>query len=227
MEKSEAIQIVQKYYSYNPELLKEMLEDIEKVHNRKFCFFEFISVEGLLIRNTSYKRAKLGELIEIDSTDWKYHGYKAVVEKKRFGMVECYIPNVERVRLRLNPNSIKFIPQEEKKKLNVKVGDLVLIKESRYRPRYEEGDFFKVVWKGAKYVRVIPKNPRFHIHVDQYATGGRPGDEIKEFADKDYGKIYRESVYSIDIPITELIDPIDRYGEERGSLVKGMDYLGF
>ncbi len=225
MEKESAIITVKDHFSYNQEVLNEILQDIESF-NRKWCFFEFYGSKQILIQEVNYKKVKIGEMIEINSPGWKFHGHRVVVDKKRSGMVECYIPNDIRTRLKISASSVKFISQEKKEKLDVKVGDLVLITEARFRPRYEEGDVFKVVWKGAKYVRVVPKNAKFEVIVDRWGFGGRPGDNMKEFADKEGRKVYRESVYSIDIPITHLKSVRDYYGEEMGGLLGDLDGIG-
>ena len=232
MEKESAIITVKDHFSYNQEVLNEILQDIESF-NRKWCFFEFYGSKQILIQEVNYKKVKIGEMIEVNSPGWKFHGHRVVVEKKRNGMVECYVPNDIRTRLKITASSVKFISQEKKEKLNVKVGDLVLITEARFRPRYEEGDVFKVIWKGAKYVRVVPKNPKFEVSefplkLDQMSKidRWRPGDDIKEFADKAGRKVYRESVYSIDIPITHLKSVRDYYGEEMGGLLGDLDGIG-
>ncbi len=225
MDQESAIITVKDHFSYNQEVLNEILQDIESF-NRKWCFFEFYGSKQILIQEVNYKKVKIGEMIEINSPGWKFHGHRVVVDKKRSGMVECYIPNDIRTRLKISASSVKFISQEKKEKLDVKVGDLVLITEARFRPRYEEGDVFKVVWKGAKYVRVVPKNAKYELAIDQWSAGGRPGDNMKEFADKEGRKVYRESVYSIDIPITHLKSVRDYYGEEMGGLLGDLDGIG-
>jgi hypothetical protein len=225
MEKESAIITVKDHFSYNQEVLNEILQDIESF-NRKWCFFEFYGSKQILIQEVNYKKVKIGEMIEINSPGWKFHGHRVVVDKKRSGMVECYIPNDIRTRLKISASSVKFISQEKKEKLDVKVGDLVLITEARFRPRYEEGDVFKVVWKGAKYVRVVPKTPKFEVTIRLYHVDVRPGDNTMEFADKSARKVYRESVYSMDIPITHLKSVRDYYGEEMGGLLGDLDGIG-
>ncbi len=225
MEKESAIITVKDHFSYNQEVLNEILQDIESF-NRKWCFFEFYGSKQILIQEVNYKKVKIGEMIEINSPGWKFHGHRVVVDKKRSGMVECYIPNDIRTRLKISASSVKFISQEKKEKLDVKVGDLVLITEARFRPRYEEGDVFKVVWKGAKYVRVVPKTPKFEVTIRLYHVDVRPGDNTMEFADRSAKKVYRESVYSIDIPITHLKSVRDYYGEEMGGLLGDLDGIG-
>lgn len=224
MEKSKAIEIIRDKFSYNPDLLQELLDDIENVGNRKYVFFEFYSSESIIVNEIIYKRVKLGELIQINSPGFKYHGTEVVVEKKRNHSIECYIPNNERVRIRITPSSVRFIPQPDKKKLEVSEGDLVIIKDAKFRPRYEEGDLFRVVWKGNKYVRVVPKNPRFEVY-QLSGSSKRIGDTAREMIDKK--SYYTISVYQMDIPLTELQDPNERYGEKMGSLVKGLDSIGF
>jgi len=225
MDKDSAIITVKDHFSYNQEVMNEILQDMESL-NRKWCFFEFYGSKQILIQEVNYKKAKIGEVIEVNSPDWKFHGHRVVVEKKRNGMVECYVPNDLRIRLKISARSVKFISQEKSEKLDVKVGDLVLISEARFRPRYEEGDVFKVIWKGAKYVWVVPKTPKFEVRIDLYDVGGRPGDNTKEFADKAGRKVYRESVYSMDIPITHLQSVQDYYGEEMGGLLGDLDGIG-
>ena len=225
MDKESAIITVKDHFSYNQEVLNEILQDIESF-NRKWCFFEFYGSKQILIQEVNYKKVKIGEMIEINSPGWKFHGHRVVVDKKRSGMVECYIPNDIRTRLKISASSVKFISQEKKEKLDVKVGDLVLITEARFRPRYEEGDVFKVVWKGAKYVRVVPKTPKFEVTIRLYHVDVRPGDNTMEFADKSARKVYRESVYSMDIPITHLKSVRDYYGEEMGGLLGDLDGIG-
>ena len=225
MDKESAIITVKDHFSYNQEVLNEILQDMESL-NRKWCFFEFYGSKQILIQEVNYKKVKIGEMIEINSPDWKFHGHRAVVEKKRNGMVECYVPSDLRTRLKLTASSVKFIPQEKKEKLDVKVGDLVLITEARFRPRYEEGDVFKVIWKGAKYVRVVPKTPKFEVMIRLNHVDVRPGDNTMEFADKSARKVYRESVYSMDIPITHLKSVRDYYGEEMGGLLGDLDGIG-
>jgi len=225
MDKASAIITVRDHFSYNEEILNEILQDIESF-NRKWCFYEFVTSKVTLIRETNYKRAKIGEKIQIDSQGWKYHGAQVVVEKKRFGMVECYVPGDDKVRLKINPSSIRFTPQMKKEKISYKVGDLVLIAESRFRPRYEDGDVFRIVWKGAKYVRVEPRNPRCKIHTDKDQVGGRPGDNIREYADFEGRKVFRESVYSMDIPNDKLQPVKEYYGEEMGGLLGDLDCIG-
>jgi len=225
MDKDSAIITIKDHFSYNQEVLNEILQDMESL-NRKWCFFEFYGSKQMLIQEVNYKKVKIGEMIEINSPDWKFHGHRAVVEKKRNGMVECYVPSDLRTRLKLTASSVKFIPQEKKEKLDVKVGDLVLITEARFRPRYEEGDIFKIVWKGAKYVRVVPKTPKFEVRIRLNHVDVRPGDNTMEFADKSARKVYRESVYSMDIPITHLKSVRDYYGEEMGGLLGDLDGIG-
>ncbi len=225
MDKDSAIITVRDHFSYNEEVLNEILQDIE-AFNRKWCFYEFITSKVMLINEVNYKRVKIGEKIQIDSAGWKFHGAQVVVEKKRFGLVECYIPNDTRVRLKITPSSIRFLPQEKKEKINYKVGDLVLITEGRFRPRYEEGDIFKIVWKGAKYVRVEPKTPRGKITVDPNQIGGRPGDGTREWADIESRKIFRECVWSMDIPHDKLQPVKEYYGEEMGGLLGDLDCIG-
>ena len=226
MDKDSAIITVKDHYHYNEEIMNEILQDIE-AFNRKWCFFEFVSSKVHLIREINYKRAKIGERILIDSPTWKFHGIEAVVDKKRFGQLECYIPNDATVRLKLTPSSIRFLPQEKKEKISYKVGDLVLITEPRFRPRYEEGDTFRIVWKGAKYVRVEPRSPRGRVLTDHFHTGRKPGDNIKEYADLEGRRIYRESVYSMDIPHDKLLPAKAYYGEEMGGLIGDLDGIGF
>lgn len=225
MDKDSAIITVKDHYHYNEEVMNEILQDMEEL-NRKWCFYEYVTSKIMLIREVNYKKVKLGEKVHIDSPGWKFHGTEAVVEKKRFGQLECYIPNDATVRLKLTPSSIKFLPQEKKEKISYKVGDLVLITEPRFRPRYEEGDTFRIVWKGAKYVRLVPRNPRGKIRTGQFQTGDKPGDNIREYTENNT-RIYRESVYSMDIPHDKLLPAKAYYGEEMGGLIGDLDGIGF
>jgi hypothetical protein len=226
MDKDSAIITVKDHFHYNEEVMNEILQDME-AFNRKWCFYEFMVSKKMLISEVNYKKVKIGEKFQIDSPGWKYHGFQAVVEKKRFGLVECYVPNDTSIRLKLTPSSIRFLPQEKKEKISYKVGDLVLITEPRFRPRYEEGDTFKIVWKGAKYVRVEPRNPKGKIIRDHFHTGKKPGDNIREYADLEGRKVYRECVYSMDIPHDKLQPVKEYYGEEMGGLLGDLDGIGF
>ena len=223
MDKDKAISIIKEHFSYNEEVMNEILQDVD-AYNRKWCFFEFISSDTILINEINYKRSKIGDTILINSPGWKYHGYLAVVEKKRSGRVECYVSNNPGVTLKVGCGSVRFVTQEKKERINVSVGDLVIIEENRFRPRYDEGDVFKVVWKGAKYVRVVPRNPRYKIHVYASRSGKRPGDTIREYAGEN--SIYKESVYSLDIPIDKLQPAKAYYGEEMGGLLGDLDSIG-
>jgi hypothetical protein len=226
MDKDSAIITVKDHFNYNEEVMNEILQDIE-AFNRKWCFFEFISSKVNLIREINYKKVKIGEKIRIDCPEWKFHGMEAVVDKKRFGQLECYIPNDATIRLKLTPSSIRFLPQEKKEKISYKVGDLVLVTEARFRPRYEAGDIFKIVWKGAKYVRVVPRNPKGKLLIDHFHASKKPGDNIREYADLEGRKVYRECVYSMDIPHDKLPPVKEYYGEEMGGLLGDLDGIGF
>jgi hypothetical protein len=225
MDKDSAIITVKDHFSYNEEVMNEILQDLD-AFNRKWCFYEFITSKVMLINEVNYKKVKIGEKIQIDSAGWKFHGAQVVVEKKRFGQLECYIPNDATVRLKLTPTSIRFLPQEKKEKILYKVGDLVLVTEPRFRPRYDEGDTFKIVWKGAKYVRVEPRNPKCKLLTNHLHAGKKPGDNIREYADLEGRRIYRESVYSMDIPHDKLQPVKEYYGEEMGGLLGDLDGIG-
>ena len=228
MNKEEAIEIIKSNFSHFPELMEELLEDIEipRDRYRKWCTYEYHTNHSWFLRELLYKKVSVGEKIRINSTGWKYDGHEAVVEKKFKFQVHCYLPGQANIRLRINPSSVVLIPQEKKEIWEVKVGDLVCIDEARFRPRYEEDALFKVVWKGAKYVRVVPKTPKFEVTIRLYHVDVRPGDNTMEFADRSAKKVYRESVYSIDIPITHLKSVRDYYGEEMGGLLGDLDGIG-
>ena len=226
MDREQAILYIKENFSYNEEVMNELLQDVD-ADRRKWCFYEFyefVCSKKRFINNINYKRSKIGETILIDSPGWKYDGQLVVVEKKRFGRVECYVPTNPGVTLKIGCGAVRFVPQEKKERIKVSVGDLVIIEENRFRPRYDEGDVFKVVWKGAKYVRVVPRNPRHKIHVDVSRADNRPGDTIREYAGEN--SIYRESVYSLDIPIEKLQPAKAYYGEEMGGLLGDLDSIG-
>jgi hypothetical protein len=75
-------------------------------------------------------------------------------------------------------------------------------------------------------VRVVPKTPKFEVLIRTYHVDVRPGDNTMEFADRSAKKVYRESVYSMDIPITHLKSVRDYYGEEMGGLLGDLDGIG-
>ena len=58
-------------------------------------------------------------------------------------------------------------------------------------------------------------------------TGKKPGDNIREYADLEGRKVYRESVYSMDIPHDKLQPVKEYYGEEMGGLLGDLDGIGF
>lgn len=226
MNKEEAIEILKFNFSYFPELMEELLADIEipREHYRKWCSYEYHTNHSWFLHELLYKKVTLGEKIRINSPGWKYHGHEAVVERKFKFQVHCYLPGNEKVRLRINPNSVTLIPQEKKEIWGVKVGDLVCIEESRFRPRYGEEDLFKVVWKGNKYVRVEPRFPKYPT-IKLNVAIKRPGDATRESGED--RRYYREGVYNLDIPLNALKRASDLYSGEDIETVQDLDNLGF
>jgi hypothetical protein len=226
MNKEEAIELIKSNFSHFPELMEELLADIEipRDRYRKWCTYEYHSNDSWFLRELLYKKVTVGEKIRINSPGWQYHGYEAVVEKKFKFQVHCYVPGKANVRLRINPSSVVLIPQEKKEVWDVNVGDLVCIDEARFRPRYEEDALFKVVWKGSKYVRVEPRFPKYPV-INVNVSEKRIGDRVRESGEP--GRYWNEGVYNLDIPLTSLKKPNEFYSKEDVETVQDLDTLGF
>jgi hypothetical protein len=232
--------IIKEAYSHVPEAMQFFLDDLE------LRFSKHIPHEGnlrnvlethgeeslsrFLVSNLTYSWIKPQDSFKINSPDFKYHGQVAVVTKKRNQQIYAYIKDQPSQGIRVSMRSVLLMEQVRTNTvLNVKVGDIVCIKDNNFRPRYEEDSLFKIVWKGNKYVRVEPRFPKYPTHTNARSFK-RPGDNVYEMVtDPKTGKIsYFYSCYSKDIPITQLIAPLEQgYDGEDMETVIDLDSLGF
>jgi hypothetical protein len=165
------------------------------------------SIPHNVYRKVCYELVKIGNVVTVNSRDFKYHGCKIQVDKKRAGCLEGHVveypigsqssnkvekkfpPTVwEDISVRISSTSYRFIEVpyfilcKSKVKIEkvrtVKVGQLVYIIDPHYRPRYEKYDQFRVVWSGLKYIRVEPVKPK-------YKTWDRT-DKVKRIGDATY-----------------------------------------
>lgn len=236
--------IIEETFSHVPEAMNAFLEDLEA------RFPKYIPTDGRMkmnvvdaygygegqlkkyvVQNLTYSWIKPQDSFMIDSPDFKYHGQVAVVTKKRNSQIYAYIKDQPSQGIRVSIRSVQLMEQVRTNTLlNVKVGDIVCIKDDNFRPRYEEDSLFKVVWKGNKYVRVEPRFPKYPTHTRSNCNPKRPGDNVYEMVtEPGTGKIsYFYSCYSKDIPITQLIAPLEQgYDKEDMETVVDLDSLGF
>ena len=197
------------------------------------------SIPHNVYRKVCYKLVKIGNVVTVNSRDFRYHGYKIQVDKKRAGCLEGHVVEypigsqssnkVEKdVSVRINSTSYRFIEVpyfilcKSKVKIEkvrtVKVGQLVYIIDPHYRPRYEKYDQFRVVWSGLKYIRVEPVKPKYKTW-DRTNKVKRIGDatyeidtEVRDGRERTFR--YNSSCYSKDIPHSAVITVSERFGAE-------------
>jgi len=188
------------------------------------CSHELLKKRIIAIVN--YEYTKISSEIEIDSPTFSHHGKTVVVRKKFKGRVEGFIKGEGGVWVKLNPSSIKFIPQPEQEELkSVKVGDIVCIRLSNYRPRYDEDSLFVVVWKGSKYVRVKPRFPKYEVYTKPSKNEKKPGDNTYEIDPKKPSTYWNSGCYNTDVPLNQIYYPT-QYDQEDIDLAKDMGELG-
>lgn len=174
-----------------------------------------------------YEFCKPGDSIEINIPSWEWHGRVLRIEKKQNRQFTCIDPKDKGQVWRINSSSAKLMVQEQKIIPNVSVGDLVTIPNEFYRPRYEEDSLFVVVWKGAKYLRVIPRFPKFvHFKRDWGPKTSKPGDDIYERPEAGTNKYWRKGIYNTDVPFGE-VSPPTQYAEEDIDMVNDLGAVGF
>jgi hypothetical protein len=210
---------------HSPPVLKYIQECDTLPHNvyRKLC----------------YELVKIGNVVIVNSPDFKYHGYKIKVDKKRAGCLEGHVVehNIssqssnkveEDISIRISSTSYQFIEVpyfiqlkskvKIEKERTVKIGQLVYIIDPHYRPRYEKYDQFRVVWSGLKYIRVEPVKPKYKTWCRTNQVK-RIGDAIYEINTevrngRERTFRYNNSCYSKDIPHSAVITVGERFGAE-------------
>lgn len=228
-------------YGYVPHILEKLLEDIKlEVPKIVLGYQDYFSatrteLNHQVLMSINYKLVKLGDIIEINSPDFKLHGRKLVVDKKSNLSIMGHLVDDKTQRVKMSSRSIKFLPPPtthinlEELRQQFKVGNLCLITEENLRPRYEKGDLFKIVSAGSKYVRVVPVKPKFELYNKRpKAESKKINQFIYEQDFKDGRKFYyTNSVYNKDIPYTALAKIQSVYGENVGGMIEDFSELGF
>ena len=173
-----------------------------------------------------YEFLKPGDPIIVDVPGWEWNGQELVLEKKQNMTFRCIDPKNRKQVWKLNPSSVKLVAPREKKVVDFKVGDLVTIPNEWYRPRYEEDSIFVVVWKGIKYVRLVPRFPKYETLKSTSVASKRPGDNIFERTDPGSPKHWRMSIYNTDVPFHELAPPPSSWEKEDLEMTKDLYDLG-
>lgn len=264
----EIIASVQKFltekFSYLPQIGEFLVQDFcssspkftQELHNPKILGFiqDSGTVPHTPYRKMCYQLVKIGHVVIIDSPDFKYHGHKIQIDKKKDGCLEGHIvsdsfaqkagsmPKGEELKLpasvRINSTSYRFIgvplfindKSELEQTRKVKIGQLVYIIDPHYRPRYEKYDQFRVVWSGPKYIRVEPVRPKYKTW-ERTQRIKRIGDatyeintEVKNGRERTFR--YNSSCYSKDIPHFSVITVGERFGSEAEENYQMMADLG-
>ena len=244
------IAIINREFSYIPELLPSLVEKFKDnlVHSSFGPFrvevdwtipqpdeewpYPMILPRRIaqMKREMLYEFCKPGDSIIVDVPSWEWHGKVLRIEKKQNQQFTCIDPKEGGLVWRINASSAKLMIQEKKVAPVVKVGDLVTITHEFYRPRYEEDSLFVVVWKGAKYFRVVPRFPKYEtFEKESYSTikkPGKPGDNIFEREEPGSRSYWRKSVYNTDLPFGEVSHPT-QYSEEDIDMVNDLGEVGF
>lgn len=234
-------------FSYLPELEEYLIQDYLSSSPKYTQLFHHTSFKNYILNHNSiplshfrrlcYQLVKPGVKIQIYSPGFDYHNHFMAIDKKKNGYLEGHIIEPDyaqgkgnqsstQVSVRINSTSYRFIQTPDfilaqsssPKGDRVKVGQLVLITDAHYRPRYGDNDKFRVVWVGHKFIRVEPFNPKFKVWERVEGRRKRPGDslyEINQKVDKD-GKVitfrYNSSCYNQDIPYNSVLSLDTRFG---------------
>lgn len=234
--------IIEETYSEVPEAMHAFLGDLDarypkhiptsgSMRNVLDVYPDPETLRRYIVRHLNYSWIKPSDTFRINSPSFEYHGRLAVVTKKRNNQIYAYVKDQPSQGIRVSAGSVQLMEQERTPTIfDVKVGDIVCIKDDNFRPRYEADSLFKIVWKGSKYVRVVPRFPKYPTHTNRNSKFKRPGDNVYEMVtEPKTGKVsYFYSCYSKDIPITQLIAPLDQ-GYDKGDMetVVDLDSLGF
>ncbi len=173
-----------------------------------------------------YEFLKPGDPIIVDVPGWEWNGQELVLEKKQNMTFRCIDPTNRKQVWKLNPSSVKLVAPREKKVVDFKVGDLVTIPNEWYRPRYDADSIFVVVWKGMKYVRLVPRFPKYETLKSTSVVGKKPGDTIFERCEPGSVRHWRKSIYNTDVPFNELAPPPSSWEKEDLEMTKDLYDLG-
>ena len=234
-------------FSYLPELVEYLIQDYLSSSPKYTQIFHHTSFRNYILEHNSiplshyrrlcYQLVKTGMRVQIYSPSFKYHDHFMSIDKKKNGYLEGHIIDTDyaqgkgnqsttQISVRINSTSYRFIQTPDfilgsspsPKGERVKVGQLVLITDAHYRPRYGDNDKFRVVWAGQKYIRVEPFNPKFKVWNREGARGKKPGDglyEINQRVDEN-GRLvtfrYNSSCYNQDIPYDSVLSLDTRFG---------------
>lgn len=219
--------IIRQEFAYVPELIPLLINKFED----RLLTFRHVSLDTP--KSIYYLRASLvwdwvkpGDDIIVNAPHWTHHGERLTVKKKQSQCFYCYKKDQPNVSYRISSGSVNILPQVKGEKLLVAVGDLVTVVSDYYRPRYDRDALFTVVWKGPKYVRLVPRFPKYAVFVNEMKRVKRLGDNIHERPSPDTKSYYKESVYSMDIPLSEIAHPT-QYAPQDILLIGDMGSIGF
>jgi len=226
-------------YGYVPHILSKLMADIElDIPKIIYGYQEYFvatrtEINKNIIRAINYKLIKPGDIVQINSPTFSKHGKKLLVQHKSDLTVSGFLVDEPKRKVKISASSVIFLPPApsidiKNLREKFKLGSLCLISSENYRPRYELGDVFRIVFAGSKYVRVEPTQPRFELW---RRKPNHPERKINSFTYeigiRNSGKFYySSSVYNLDIPYHELKEVQEVFGEELGDMICDFTELG-
>lgn len=228
-------------YGYAPHILDKLMADVKLEEPKIVLAYQeyFVATRKEItlnvINSINYKLVQVGDTIEINSPNFAKHGSKIVVLSKSKLCVRGYLVDEPDQRVKISASSIKFLPPPiTSNKLDLrakfKVGDLCLITQPLFRPRYEENEIFRIVSAGFKYVRVEPIKPKFKLwHRKPEEKERKKNQFVHELgvdpkSSREF--YYSTSVYNMDIPYHELATVQEIFGAETGEMICDFTELG-